>query len=124
MAASLQQTCLLAALVAMPVLFVVFCVGLSRRRQGGLLSYLAYYLLFGCAGQWLLSVGLAPSGITQLLHGFLLTAAPAVCLGLAVALQRLPARLPFDTGALVCCYLYPALVAADAAWTRLLAVGR
>ena len=119
---SLRQTLLLTALVGLPVLLPVFCVGLSRRRQGWLLSYAAYFFLFGCAGQWLLFLGLVPSGITHLLRGFLTTAAPAACLGLGVALQRRPARLPFDTGALVCCYLYPALVAAGAAWMCFFAV--
>ena len=67
-------------------------------------------------GLWLLTAGLLPSGLNQTLHGFLLTASPAACLGLAVALQRGPVRRPFDRGALVCCYLYPALVVAGMAF--------
>ena len=110
----LRQTCMLVALVGLPVSFAAFCVGLSRRRQGWLISYLAYFLLFGFAGQWLLTVGLAPSGISQILRGVLSTAAPAACLGLAMALQKRPSRVPFDTGALVGCYLYAALVAVGA----------
>ena len=113
----LRQTCLLAAVVGMPVLFPVFCVVFSRRRQGWLLSYVAYFFLFGCAGQWLLAIGLVPSDVTQTLRTGLLTVAPAVCLALALALQRRPSRLPFDTGALVSCYLYPALVVAGIALT-------
>ena len=114
----LRQACLLVALVGLPVTFPVFCIGLSRRRQGWLISYLAYYFLFGCAGQWLLAVGLSPSGISQMLRIGLLTAAPAASLGLAVALQMRPTRVPFDTGALVGCYAYLAVVAAGAAWMR------
>ena len=117
MAFSLRQTCLLAAVVGLPVLFPVFCLVLSRRRQGCLLSYVAYFFLFGCAGQWLLAVGLVPSEVTQTLRVGLLTAAPAMCLALAAALQRQPSRMPFDTGALVGCYLYPALVMAGAVLT-------
>ena len=113
----LRQTCLLAAVVGLPVSFPVFCIVFSRQRQGWLLSYVAYYFLFGCAGQWLLAIGLVPSEVTRTLRTGLLTAAPAVCLALAVALQRRPSRLPFDTGALVSCYLYPALVAVGAALT-------
>ena len=112
MEAAFRQTALLAAVVGLPISFALFCVGLSRRRQGWLLSYFAYFLLFGFAGQWVLAVGLSPSGITQTLRAVLLTAAPAACLGVAVALQKRPSRAPFDTGALVACYVYPALVAA------------
>ena len=114
----LRQACLLVALMGLPITFPVFCFGLSRRRQGWLVSYLAYYFLFGCAGHWLLALALSPSGVSQTLRTGLLTVAPAVCLGLAVALQRRPSRGPFDTGALVGCYLYPALVAAGVALIR------
>ena len=117
MAFPLRQTCLLATVVGLPVLFPLFCLVLSRRRQGGLLSYAAYFFLFGCAGQWLLAVGLVPSEVTQTLRIGLLTAAPAVCLALAVALQRQLSRVPFDTGAMVSCYLYPALVVVGVALT-------
>ena len=105
MALPWRQTCLLLALVVMPCVYAAVCVGLSRRRQGLLLSYLAYYLLAGCAAGWFLVAGLWPSGVSRAFGTGLLTVAPLSCLGLAVALQRGPARHGFDTAAMVGCTL-------------------
>ena len=113
-----RQACLLLALLVFPITFAAFCVRLSRQRQGRLISYFAYYMLFGFVGQWLLTAVLWPSGLSRLMYGMLVTAAPVASLGLAVALQWVPSRLAFDTGAMVGCYVYPLLVAAGVAFSH------
>ncbi len=114
-----RQILLLATMLGLPVAFASFCIALSGRKPGKPASYLAYFFLFGCLGQWLFTFQLWPSPMSRALLAFLLTAAPAACLGLAVLLQRSPLRRPFDTGAMVTCYLYPVLAAAGAVLVRL-----
>ena len=110
-----RTLCLLLALLVLPGIFVAYCLGMSRERQGLVLSYLASYVLLGCVAGWCLVAGLWPSGASHVFRWFLLTAAPLSCFGLAVALQARPRPSPLDRSALMGCYVYPALVAAGLA---------
>ena len=93
------------------MIYAAFCIGLSQRCERLLVSYVAYYVLLGGVAGWCLVVGLWPSGTSEVFRLALLTAVPLACLGMAVTLQFGPPRTAFDTGAMVGCYLYPALMA-------------